>query len=375
MRLMRAIGLMSGTSMDGIDVAMIETDGIRVAAAGPSMSVSYDPSFRRDLEAGLEDAKAIRNRDERPGGLRALEEALTGRHAEAVRRFLDASGLGAGDVDVIGFHGQTVLHRPQDALTVQLGDGAALARATGICTVHDMRARDMEHGGQGAPLVPAYHAALATALPAALEPGFGSVAFVNVGGISNVTFVAPGSPPIAFDCGPGNALIDQWVQAHAGIPYDAGGRIASEGSANTVVVGRYMAHPFFERQGPKSLDRGDFTLDGVAGLELSDGAATLAAVSAAAIARASEYLPARPTLWIVSGGGAHNRAIMDRLDALTGPQAKVVTAAEAGLRSDMMEAEAWAYLAVRSLCGLPLTFPTTTGCDRPVSGGILTMPG
>lgn len=374
MRLMRAIGLMSGTSMDGIDVAMIETDGVRVAARGPSMSVGYDPAFRRAIEAALEDAKAIRSRDDRPGRLAAVEAELTARHADAVAVFLARFGIAARDVDAIGFHGQTVLHRPDDALTVQLGDGAMLARETGIRVVHDMRADDMRHGGQGAPLVPAYHLALSTCLPAALEPGFEPVAFVNIGGISNVTFIAVGAPPLAFDCGPGNALIDQWVQIEAGIPYDDGGRIAGEGVADRMVVARYLSHPFFDRNGPKSLDRGDFTLELVAGMELSDGAATLAELAAAAIAKAGEKLPARPGLWIVSGGGARNRAIMQRLDELTGPEARVIAAAEAGFDSDMMEAEAWAYLAVRSLQGLPLTFPSTTGCARPVSGGVLSAP-
>lgn len=371
---MRAIGLMSGTSMDGIDVAMVETDGIRIDARGPAMAVAYDPAFRRQLEAGLSDAKSISDRTERPGGLAELEQGLTSRHGVAVQQFLDEFGIAAGSIDVIVFHGQTVLHRPEKALTVQLGDGAALARQTGIRVVHDMRVRDMQSGGQGAPLVPVYHAALAADLPAALDPGFGPVAFVNIGGISNMTVIAAGAAPLAFDCGPGNSLIDQWLKDNAGIPFDDGGRIAGEGTADLAVVERYLSHPFFAKIGPKSLDRGDFRLDAVRGMELSDGAATLAALSAAAIARSIRQLPVPPALWIISGGGARNRAIMENLQSLAGPDASVVTAMEAGLDQDMMEAEAWAYLAVRSLAGLPLTFPTTTGCVEPVSGGVVATP-
>ncbi|GAB4362092.1 MAG: anhydro-N-acetylmuramic acid kinase [Oricola sp.] len=374
MKLMRAIGLMSGTSMDGIDVAMVETDGIRAGKRGPYLSVPYDAAFRRRIEQGLVDAQAITQRGERPGRLAEIERELTLRHRDAVAAFLARHAVARETVDVVGFHGQTVLHRPERALTVQLGDGALLARETGIAVVFDMRANDMEHGGQGAPLVPVYHAALAAALPAALEPGFGPVAFVNIGGISNVTFIVPGEPPAAFDSGPGNALIDQWVGQNAGIPFDDGGRIASEGTADMAVVGRYLSAPFFAKDGPKSLDRGDFTLDGVTGMELSDGAATLAALTAAAIVKAAEKVPAPPRLWIVSGGGARNGAIMDAFRKMAGDRAKIVTADEAGFNGDMMEAEAWGYLAVRSLKGLPLTFPTTTGCRRAVSGGVLARP-
>jgi anhydro-N-acetylmuramic acid kinase len=336
--------------------------------------VPYDPAFRRRIEKGLKDAQAIRERGDRPGALAELERELTLRHADTVRAFLDEHGLRPDEIDVVGFHGQTVLHRPERALTVQIGDGALLARETGIAVVSDMRANDMAHGGQGAPLVPVYHAALAAGLPAALEPGFGSVAFVNIGGISNVTFVAPGAPASAFDSGPGNALIDQWVEQNAGIPFDDGGRIASEGTADMAVVERYLSAPFFAKDGPKSLDRGDFTLDGMAGMELSDGAATLSVLTAAAIAKASEKIEIAPALWIVSGGGARNDAIMDALRAATGGAARIVTAGEAGFNADMMEAEAWAYLAVRSRKGLALTFPTTTGCSKPATGGVLALP-
>ncbi|MEO3999168.1 anhydro-N-acetylmuramic acid kinase [Mesorhizobium sp. CAU 1732] len=367
MTLTCAIGLMSGTSMDGIDLAVVATDGEGDVRRGPSAFTPYEAAFRRRIEAALNGAKAIQRRDERPGDLGELERELTLRHARAVRSFMQENPQIRPEL--IGFHGQTVLHRPEQALTVQLGDGALLACETGLSVVYDMRANDMVHGGQGAPLVPAYHAALAASLPVAWRRF--PVCFVNIGGISNVTFVPQHGDPVAFDSGPGNALIDQWVSRQGGVPYDADGMIASEGGIIRTVVGAYMATPFFEKPLPKSLDRNDFALDLAAGLELSDGARTLAAVSAEAILAATRHMPAAPKLWIVCGGGRKNPHIVADLRAgAVASGADVILAEDANLDGDAMEAEAWAYLAVRSRRGLPLTFPTTTGCREAVSGGL-----
>jgi anhydro-N-acetylmuramic acid kinase len=374
MTTLRAIGLMSGTSMDGIDIAALETDGETVAATGPSLSVPYESSFRRRIEASLETAKSIVRREERPGDLAELEREITLRHARAVRDFLAAAPAVWRDVDVIGFHGQTVLHRPHLGVTVQLGDGALLADETGIAVVHDMRANDMKFGGQGAPLVPAYHAALAHSLPEKFAGDF-PVVFVNIGGISNITFVPTSGDPIAFDTGPGNTLIDQWVSREGGVPFDAGGAIASEGGVIRPIVERYLDNKFFEKSGPKSLDRNDFTLDLARGLELADGARTLAAASAEAILKSVDHLPAAPKLWVICGGGRKNPHIVGDLRAgAEKSNAKVIVAEDAKLNGDATEAEAWAYLAVRSLKKLPLTFPTTTGCSEPVTGGVLNKP-
>lgn len=368
------IGLMSGTSMDGIDIAMLRTDGVDKIETGPSLFVPYEAAFRRRIETSLETAKAIVKRDDRPGDLAELEREITLRHARAVETFLASQAGAWGRPDVIGFHGQTVLHRPQVGVTVQLGDGALLARELGMPVVYDMRANDMAHGGQGAPLVPAYHAALARTLP---EPFSGRypVVFVNVGGISNITYVPEKGDPVAFDTGPGNTLIDQWVSREGGVPFDSGGAIASEGGVVVSVVERYLEVPFFEKAGPKSLDRNDFTLEFANDLELSDGARTLAAVSAEAILKSAEHMPEKPKLWIVCGGGRKNPHIVGDLRAgAEQAGAEVIVAEDAGLDGDATEAEAWAFLAVRSLNGLPLTFPTTTGCREAVSGGVLAQP-
>jgi 1,6-anhydro-N-acetylmuramate kinase/RimJ/RimL family protein N-acetyltransferase len=365
-----AIGLMSGTSMDGIDLALVRTDGESIVERGPAMGVAYDPAFRKRLAQALETAKAIVNRRERPGNLVEVERELTQRHAVAVGEFLRTFDIGRNSIDFIGFHGQTVLHRPLEGLTVQIGSGRLLAQETGIAVIHDMRANDMVYGGQGAPLVPVYHAALASGIA-----GFAGqpVMFVNIGGISNLTFIGSDGDIVAFDSGPGNTLIDQWVEALAGIPYDAGGAIASEGVVLAPLASRYLDHPFFTSQKRMSLDRNDFRPPSPDEAGLHDGARTLAHVTAAAIVKSMRHLPERPRLIIVCGGGRLNRAIMSDL-AMLAPGARVEPAETFGFNGDSMEAEAWAYLAVRSSRALPLTFPGTTGVKMPVSGGVLAQP-
>ena len=356
-RMLTALGLMSGTSMDGIDVAMLRTDGRERIERGPFLFVPYPASLRRRIEAGLRDAATIERRSERPGTLTELERDITDRHATAVESFLAANNIDTGAVDLVGFHGQTVLHRPEKHLTVQLGDPGRLARALGLRIVADMRQLDIEAGGQGAPLVPVYHRALKAAVPELASER--SVAFVNVGGISNLTFVGPG-PLLAFDTGPGNALIDQWMQREGGLPYDDGGRIAGEGAVDVGFVARMLDRPFFEVTGAKSLDRNDFALPDDWRPELSDGARTLARLTAEAIALHAGLLPELPTAWVVSGGGARNATIMADLAELLAP-ARVLNAREVGLSEEAMEAEAWAYLAVRVARGLPISEPGTTG--------------
>jgi anhydro-N-acetylmuramic acid kinase len=371
---MHAIGLMSGTSMDGIDLAALRTDGGNIVERGPNFFVPYEAAFRDRITRALETARQVTARDDRPGDLADLEKEITRRHADAVAAFIRQKLAGWGKPDIVGFHGQTVLHRPSAALTLQLGDGKLLSALTGLPVAYDMRANDMVHGGQGAPLVPVYHAALAHALPAPHAGQF-PVVFVNIGGISNITCVSATGDPVAFDTGPGNALIDQWVSREGGIPFDADGAIASEGDVVRVVVERYLEKPFFSRPGPKSLDRNDFTLAEAEGLELADGARTLAAVSAQAILKSVDHLPGRPKLWIACGGGRKNPHIVRDLRAgAEAVGANAVLAEDVGLDGDATEAEAWAYLAVRVLKGLPLTFPTTTGCKEPVAGGVIVRP-
>jgi anhydro-N-acetylmuramic acid kinase len=367
-----AIGLMSGTSMDGIDVALVSTDGEALVERGPGASYSYDSAFRARLLDALQAVRAIRNRTDRPGDLAALDREIAERHANAIGRFLAANAIAPERIDIIGFHGQTMLHRPRQALTVQIGDAQRLADLTGIAVIHDLRANDMAHGGQGAPLVPAWHAALGRNLPPALRRA-GPVGFVNIGGIANVTWIGGDGAILAFDTGPGNALIDQWMTAKAGLPFDEGGNIALQGRVIAEIAARYLDESFFQKPPPKSLDRNDFPPLDPAAARLRDGARTLAHVTAAAIAKARDFMPAPPAVWILCGGGRSNRAIVAELAAMVGER-HVALAEEAGLNGDAMEAEAWAYLAVRSLRRLPITWPATTGVREPASGGVLARP-
>jgi anhydro-N-acetylmuramic acid kinase len=352
-----AIGLMSGTSMDGVDVAAIETDGERVAWMGPSSTMAYAPALRARLD------RAVRDPGRATDEVSVLTEDLTDAHAAAVEAFLPQLPAARRRVDVIGFHGHTLFHRPAEHRTCQLGDGARLAARLGIDVVYDFRSADVAAGGQGAPLAPAFHQALAAALERPL-------AMLNLGGVGNVTWIGQRAL-IAFDTGPGNGLIDDWVRAHADQPYDAGGRIAAAGRVDEARLALLLAHPYFDRAPPKSLDRLDFPLTPVEGLGLEDGAATLAAFTARAVARAREHLPEPPRRWLVTGGGRHNATLMALLaDALCAPVQPIEAI---GADGDALEAQAFAFLAVRSLRGLPISFPGTTGAPAPMCGGRLAL--
>ncbi len=364
-----ALGLMSGTSLDGIDVACLATDGDQIIARGKFRTYGYDNGTRAILRRAVADARGIADRRQRPGSLAACESAITDLHVDAVHRFCAETGTPLEAVDVIGFHGQTVLHRPERTLTVQIGDGPGLARSLGRPVVYDLRAADMAAGGQGAPLVPVYHRALASGL------GWGPVAMVNIGGVANLTAIAGDGGLVAFDTGPGNALINDWCERHTGAAMDRDGALAAVGSPDAAALTALMASDYFGRPPPKSLDRDAFDVSGLDGLSVADGAATLTHFTALALARAADHLPERPNAWIICGGGRHNGTLMNllrRLLAADGGQ--VVTAEEAGFDGDAMEAEAWAYLAVRSLRALPISFPLTTGVPEPMTGGVLCRP-
>lgn len=367
-KLVRALGLMSGTSLDGIDVALLETDGESQVVRGSRSSHAYSADFRSRLQSALDEARSLTDRTQRPGSLAEVERELTEQHATAVAAFVKKEDIASGDIDVIGFHGQTVLHRPAPGghappMTVQIGDGGLLARLTGSDVVYDLRAADFAAGGQGAPLAPAYHRALAARLPQ--RP----VAFLNIGGVANVTWIGEDGRLIAFDTGPGNALLDDWALRHTGRPCDVDGALARSGTADEEVLRQYLMHPYFDQPVPKSLDRNDFSLELVDRLAPANGAATLAQLTAVAVARGLSWLPAPPALWLVTGGGRRNRFLMELLAwHLEAPVAPVEAV---DLDGDSMEAEAWAYLAVRSLKGLPITYPGTTGVPQPMTGGLL----
>ena len=366
---MLALGLMSGTSMDGIDLALVETDGRERLRFGPTGFSPYSDADRAVLRRALAVAVGLEDRDARPGVLAEAEARLTSLHGAAVKSFVQAHPEETRGLELVGFHGQTVLHRPERRLTVQIGDGAALARDCGIDTVADLRAADVAAGGQGAPLVPAFHRALAEAAGLARP-----AALLNVGGVANITYLpANGSDPIAFDTGPGNALVDDLMLERTGHSFDRDGATAAAGRAHPDIVALMLRHPYFAAPPPKSLDRNDWSREPVAALSTEDAAATLMDFTAATVARAFALLPAEPQLMVVCGGGAHNPVLMDRLR--TRLPCRVTDAAALGWSGDAIEAQAFAYLAVRSRLGLPITFPGTTGVASPLTGGVFHAAG
>ena len=372
-----ALGLMSGTSADGIDAAMIRTDGEGVVISCGGISLPYPAAFRARLLTACRKQTADTT----------LATELTIRHKDVVQQLMAATGL---IPQIIGFHGHTIFHAPERGFTCQIGDGALLARLCGIDVVHDFRTADVAAGGQGAPLVPVYHRAITAHLQRPL-------AVVNIGGVANVTWIGADGTLLACDTGPGNALLDDWVLEHTGQAFDADGILAGAGTVDEERLAHWLRHPYFARPMPKSLDRnsfyqemrlnarvvgpegaeaaasaparpGDLRTD-LAQLSAADGAATLTAFTAHAIAASAAFFPQPVHMWVVVGGGAHNRALLAALRR-TVPQ-PVTTGADAGLNIDLLEAEAFAYLAVRSQRGLPLSFPGTTGVPAALTGGTL----
>ncbi|MEA2984408.1 MAG: anhydro-N-acetylmuramic acid kinase [Alphaproteobacteria bacterium] len=370
MALLKAVGLMSGTSLDGVDVALIETDGEGVVRFGPTGYRPYSERERRLLRDALAEGASLTERGQRPGALEKAEAFVTKVHADVIQEFLHSYEIMPADVAIIGFHGQTVVHKPEKRLTVQIGDGGELAKNLGIAVAHDFRAADVAAGGQGAPIVPAFHQAIAQTLD---RPG--PLAVLNIGGVANVTYVEAGKDPVACDTGPGNALIDDFMRAHTDKPLDRDGDQAARGQADETFVAHILEHPFFAAPYPKSLDRNAFAFANVSlpTFSVEDGAATLSLLTAASVARVVPHLPKPPRSWIIAGGGAHNPTLVKMLRQQLAP-ASVETASAAGWSGDALEAQAFAYLAVRVLKQLPITFPTTTGAPRPMTGGVVAQP-
>ncbi len=353
-----ALGMMSGTSMDGVDAAIIHTDGAHITLTHHSLTQPFSSGLREQLHT------LVKSQERTPEAIAAAEKALTEAHAEAVQALLQQAELQPADIDVIGFHGQTILHQPEQQHTWQIGDAALLAEQTGISVVSDFRSADMQAGGQGAPLAPLFHAALARDLP---KP----VAFVNIGGVANITYIsATEENTLACDVGPGNALLDDWVNLHLQQAYDKEGALAAAGTPDESLLQQWLQHPYFAAPPPKSLDRNEFhaALEQLTAHSTEDGAATLTAFIALCIKESAHFLPEAPHSWYICGGGRHNPTLMRSLADMLTSQVQPVEALD--LNGDIIEAQAFAYLAVRSLKKLPLTLPSTTGVLHPVTGGV-----
>jgi anhydro-N-acetylmuramic acid kinase len=353
------IGLMSGTSLDGIDAALLRTDGQSYVQHLGFLSQPYDEALRMTLRACL-------GRKNDPDGAVALAaDQMTRAHAQLIQTLLDQTGFSASQIDLIGFHGQTLFHDPENRFTWQIGNGALLADLTGISVVNDFRSADVAAGGQGAPLIPLYHRALVAQAGLQLP-----VAILNLGGVGNITYLtAQDEDMLGFDTGPANALIDDWIKQHTGDSYDAEGAIARSGQINDAQLKKWLSDPYFATQPPKSLDRDAWSTRDLQGYSVADGAATLTAFTVQSVVRAFDYLPQRPKNLYVTGGGRHNSFIMECLGKELG--IAVASVDELSWNGDAIEAEGFGYLAVRSLLGLPLSVPGTTGVPEPLSGGVL----
>ncbi len=357
---------MTGTALDGfIDVALLRTDGESIAELGPFLLHPYGDALRARFAETIASARAWNFQGPEPDW-RDIERDYTHACAEAVQALLDQAGLGPETVRIVGLHGLTVLHRPQIRHTRQIGDGALLARETGIDVVFDFRSADVAAGGQGAPLAPAYHAAL---LDFSGEPA--PAAALNLGGVANLTWRGLDGRLIAFDCGPANGPINEWMEAHGLGKMDENGALAAAGAVHEGLLIDLLDHPFFDQSYPKSLDRYDFSAALVRGLSPADGAATLTALAAASIGRGLDLMPQRPARLIVCGGGRKNPILMREIAARA--NAIPVDCDALGWRGDAIEAEAFAFLSMRALRGLPLSFPETTGAPAPLSGGRIAL--
>lgn len=361
-----AAGFMSGTSLDAVDAALIRTDGERVVEFGPVAERKYSAEERAALQGAVRAALEWRWQGEPPHeAFAAATEALNAAHLDAWTQLMD--GWSGPAPAIAGVHGQTVLHRPpkpgMTGATLQILDAAALQAGLGVAMAYDFRSDDVAAGGQGAPLAPAYHAALLTRL------GDETSAVLNLGGVANITVRLSDGTLIAFDTGPANGPIDEWVEGHDRGTCDVGGRFARAGAVHEGLLAQLFEHPFFSAPPPKSLDRYDFNANMARGLSFEDGAATLTAFSARAVAAGLARLPEVPKRVIAGGGGRHNPALMDALsEALP---CAVVSAEQVGWRGDSIEAEAFALLAVRCQGGLAISWPTTTGVPAAMSGGKL----
>ncbi|WKL56416.1 anhydro-N-acetylmuramic acid kinase [Asticcacaulis sp. ZE23SCel15] len=369
----KVLGFMTGTSLDGIDMAVLETDGEQRLTFGPWAERPMPDAVRAVLQDTVKAALSWPRGTPEPEIFNEARKVITDYHFTSAQAFLAEQGLGFSDFDLLGVHGQTVLHeRPKAGVigrTVQLFDGQAFADMNGVKVVSDFRAADMAAGGEGAPLAPVYHRALVAQAGLDLP-----VVVVNLGGVANITIIDEAGDISAMDTGPANGLMDQWVQKHGRGHYDAGGVWAALGTADPALVAAYLSHPYFSASAPKSLDRYDFTLAGVDGLGFEDGLATLCEFTLESLLLAIRMSGVAPKAVVLAGGGRQNAYLVNRLRTKLDLRTQLYLSEDLGWRGGAIEAEAFAYMAVRALRSLPISYPTTTGVPQPLTGGRVNIP-
>ncbi|MDC7674656.1 anhydro-N-acetylmuramic acid kinase [Asticcacaulis machinosus] len=369
----KVLGFMTGTSLDGIDMAVLQTDGEQRLIFGPWAERPMPHEVRAVLQATVTAALNWPRGAPEPEIFNDARKVITDYHFTSAQAFLAEQGMSFADFDLLGVHGQTVLHeRPKAGVsgrTVQLFDGQSFADMTGVRVVSDFRIADVAAGGEGAPLAPVYHRALMAQADLDLP-----VVVANLGGVANITVIDEGGDISAMDTGPANGLMDQWVQKHGRGHYDAGGVWAALGTVDPARVTAYLSHPYFSAHAPKSLDRYDFTLAGVEGLGFEDGLATLCEFTLESLLMGIRLSGCAPKAVILAGGGRQNAYLVNRLRAEFNSQTQLYLSEDLGWRGGAIEAEAFAYMAVRSLRSLPISFPTTTGVSQALTGGRLNIP-
>jgi anhydro-N-acetylmuramic acid kinase len=363
------IGLMTGTVLDGnVDVAFLRTDGKIIEEFGYYNLMPYDEKVKDLIIKAIDEAQIWNFNGPEPEIFSKTEAALTNSQTVAVQRCIKLSGIDENEIEAVGFHGQTVLHRAPNksskGKTRQLGDGQTMANKLGIPVVYDFRTNDMKEGGQGAPLCPIYHAALLKKIGET-----SNTAILNLGGLGNLSFSSEECGLIAFDTGPANAPLNDWIKLSNIGEMDVNGEIAAKGKVNESKLSEVLADPYFEISFPKSLDRFSFSHRIAEGMSIEDGAATLTALAAAAVAKGVDLLPVRPKQLIVSGGGRKNLTMMQEISIRA--NIKVEAADKYNWRGDAIEAECFAFLAARTLANLPISYPKTTGVAEPMVGGII----
>jgi anhydro-N-acetylmuramic acid kinase len=353
-QLISVLGLMSGTSCDGIDIGLIKTDGLKTIEVGQAMTIPYSAAFRSKLKAVIDgDYKEII----------MVEDELTRLHANAIDMWLENFKVSSKSIQVIGFHGHTIKHLPDQGMTYQIGNIPLLCALTKISVIGDFRRKDVALGGQGAPLVPVFLRGISSPLP---KP----ILFLNIGGVSNICYIDE-KDIIAFDIGPGNAPMDDLVFQKSGKLFDENGDIARTGKANMKLVDEFMKHEFFQKKPPKSHDRNEFDFSFIQNLSLPDALATIAEIISTSMLQSLTYLPQMPEQIYIYGGGASNNFLVERIAQVT--SLKVVNTDTLNINANFLEAYAFAYLAVRCMFKLPITYPSTTGVPQPQSGGVFCL--
>ena len=360
-----ALGLMSGTSADGIDVAVLTTDGKTKINLGPSGYYPFSNSFRSKIKSIFKKKVNI-EKIKKQKRIVDIENEFTYLNFVAINKFLKKNKINKKEIDVVGFHGQTISHNPMNGYSWQIGNSQKLVNLLNVKVVSNFRDNDIKNGGQGAPLTPIFHYYLTKKIKK-------KICFINLGGISNVTYFNHRSKNslndiLAFDAGPCCSLMDDWVSKNSNKKFDDLGILARSGNVKKEIIQNFLKKPYFSKLPPKSLDRSFFSLSLLKKLKIRDGSATINYLVADTLLKAFGYFPNYPDLCILSGGGRHNKFLVELINKKI-KKSKILLAENYNWNGDSIEAHAFAYLSVRKLLNLPITYPKITGVKKPLSGG------